>query len=320
LANEALQEFIDLDVEELSLVDKAANEQVFVVIKSLNREENNMADEKDNKVEEQEPSADETQADEAASKAAAGDEPQGEASDDAAEKVPAEDVAESSDEAVAKAMEKVTSLVEKIVAKSAPESDNTDDGDADGADGEEDVQKAGGERALFEKQLKKAGIKGDALTKAMADFDKSFMPKKKVKKDESGDKGDTEAEAKPSLDTSTVLDTIQKAISQAQKMTPERSDALLGVAKQLQDVVNGITGDSDAQPEKQPKAGDDVQAIAKAIGELVVAFQEQTKVTKALNDRVDQIEQVHNPSTSVDEDGETDKEEKTQKSFWAGVL
>jgi len=323
LGNEAVREFIDLNVDELSLVDKAANEEIFVVIKSLNQdEENNMADKKDDKVQKQDQPADDTAAeetkpDEAAGDApkpdeAAGDEPKADdapAEGDEPEKAEAGE-AEGSDEAVTKAMDRVANLVESIVNKGAPESDEADDKpDTD----EEGVEKAAvDKRALFEKQLKAAGMKGDAVKKAMAEYDKAFpAPVKKA----------DDTEPKPAaVEAATVLDTIQKAIAQAQTFTPERSDQLLDVAKQLQEVVNGITGKVE-HSETQPKGdGSDMQAVAKAVGELVAAFKDHVAVSKSLTDRMEQIEQVHNPSTSVDEEGETDKEEKTEKSFWAGVL
>jgi hypothetical protein len=103
VANDARREFVDLDVEEVSIVDKAANEEEFVVIKSLNQEESDMAEEKEKVIKTEDANA-ESSAD-------------GQTQvDDKAESVPVE-VAKSNDEAIAQAAQKVVDLVSSIVTK-----------------------------------------------------------------------------------------------------------------------------------------------------------------------------------------------------------
>jgi hypothetical protein len=273
------REFLDLEVEEVSLVDKAANEQVFVVIKSLNQEDD-MADTEVKKTEKQDESVDE-----------------GTAQQEKIETVEKVAVGEikTDDTDVAKVLKEVTTLVESIAGKV---NEHTHEQKTEVAKAKTEDEVAEGETA-------------------------------EVKKDDAGEtaedgKEKVEKAAEPVLDSLAVIDAIQKALTQAQTFTPQRAEKLLDVAKQLQAVVDGITGTVASQPESAPpqKTGNDeaISNITKSLNNLIDLVKGQVEVNKSLGDRIEKIEKVKNPSTSLEDDGDTVTEEKTQKSFWSGVL
>lgn len=103
MGNTLLQKFIDLNVDEVSLVDAPANEQPFIVIKSLNQEEK-MADKKGKKT-------DEVAAKDVVDETTAVDKKEVEKS--TTENV-TEETAEDTAGVVEKAMDKVVALVENI--------------------------------------------------------------------------------------------------------------------------------------------------------------------------------------------------------------
>jgi hypothetical protein len=287
------------------LVDSPANEEEFVVIKRLNEEEDNTMG--DVSVTNAEPATGKESVEKK------------EAKQEGAEKVTVE-VAKASTEAVEKAMQQVTTLVESI-AKAAGAGESADAG------GESNVEKGNPARKLFESQLEKAGVKGEALTKAMAEFDKAgFKPfEKPVKKsaDAEGETADEDAVSKS-------LDMLGEAIQKAKTFTPKRQEAIKNaietLSKLLADMTKVPTGasPSTSTPSNATFGASGVVELTKGLETLAETLAKQlgeiSEVAKGLGDRVEAIEKARTPSTSVEGEGGTDAKTEKKANLWNGVL
>jgi len=154
LPNQAKQRFLELSVNEISVVDTPANEVEFLVMKRM----------EDDSMETTTETVTETQK-------------------DANAEVVTVDAGASEDAAVNKALEQVAGMVESIakaVGVNGTETTETTTSKSEGKEGgEEDTTKAKAKfdpRVMFGKQLKASGVTGDAFTKAMDEFDKAFVP------------------------------------------------------------------------------------------------------------------------------------------------
>jgi hypothetical protein len=337
MANTPVRRFVELNVDEVSLVDSPANEEEFAVIKSLTAQEDDMADDKSKEAGTEEETTEESEP-----------KTEEETTDDGAEKVEVE-ADKPDDEGVAKAMAQVVSLVEGIAkAAGADAASEEENDDAE----EEETEKgamfgASGIRELMEKTLKKAGMKGDALKAAMDEFDKAtkkvFMPgavpspkippSKKPKKpgeapvyaEKSADAdADDVAEEEMEDEVAKTLDVIEGAIQKAKRFTPKREEALKTVVAQLSTLLKELTGSSKATlPGGTQFGASGISDLTVAVKKLAEAFgkhsEESAATTKALQEKVETIEKERQPSTSIDGD-DTDKEEETEKSFWQGLL
>jgi hypothetical protein len=268
------------------------------------------------------------------------------------EKVTLEAVASAENEAVQKAMLQVTALVDGI-AKAAGVPDPEPEPDP-ATVSDDDVEKAGGEaRKAAEGALKAAGVKGDDLTKAMADFDKRFgagpgktdakPPLSKTKK---------AADAEPEEDAPTVLtvdETIEATLDTIQKakaFTPGRVAKLESALETLQKLLLEVIAPNASPATKVPAvpvhpnpnttraalAGDDKKPVLKAGGPVEELAASVIKLQEALGDRdkktaegladvakrLEDIEKTRVAPSSVDDDGVTDS--TTKKAFWNGLL
>jgi len=307
------QRFVDLKVGEVSLVDSPANEQEFIVVKRLNQEDGDMADEIQDVTKGQ---------------------PDGEqvSNEPAAKGAEQVNVEVASTEAVEKAMAQVTQLVESI-AKAAnasePSEVDTEKADAEKMDAEKgDWPKM---RKQFESELKACGVKGGAMTKAMERFDKAFMPfkpgggaKPPLKKAEKS-MDDTADES-----VQKILEVLSMGVQKAKAFTPKREEALKAAVETLQDLLKELSMQSIPQGES-PKTTvptghvygpATTMALTKSIEGLkeilTTKLDEVQTVAKSLGARVEVIEKTAGPSKSLEGDGGTDTNVK--KSFWSGVL
>ena len=317
MSNKAKQRFVDLSVGEVSLVDSPANQQEFVVVKRLNQEEGDMAD-----------------VNTEVKKAEGVTEPVAKDSNQAApEKVQVE-VAKATNAAVEKAMAQVTELVESIAKATgtAPEPSEAS-GEANQADVEKG--KMPDMRGMYKGQLEKAGVKGEALEKAMADFDKKMPPfmkpeKKGVQKDTDG-AGEAQVADDAEASVQKMLEVLAVGVQKAKAFTPKREAALKaaietlsGLMKELamQDIPVGGSP-STSVPSGASFGASDVVELTKSLTELKdilkAKLDEVHEVTKSLGERLQTIEKTRNPSTSLEGEGGTDTQE-TKKSFWANVL
>lgn len=322
MPNQPKQRFLELNVNEISVVDAPANEVEFLVMKRL--EESSMETTTDAGTETEKNSAPEIVEVDAAT-------------------------ASENDAAVNKALEQVASMVENI-AKAAgvktgeegssegeAETSTTDtskagEGEGEAETSEEDTAKAKAKafnpREMFGKQLKAAGITGDAAKAAMEKFDKAFKPfqpgaatQPPVRKDAEGDTSTEDAEEQAAQKALTHLET---AIQKAKRFTPAREaqfkNALETLTKLLKDMQQVPTG---GMPKTSTPGGasfgaSGVATLTKSIEQLTEAVTKSNEDSVKLADRVEAIEKSRTPSQSLEADGETDTE--TKKSFWQGVL
>lgn len=316
MPNQAKQRFLELSVNEISVVDTPANEVEFLVMKRM----------EDESMETTEDTVTETQKD-----------------DNSGAEVVTVDAGASEDAAVNKALEQVAGMVESIAKavgvktpEASTETQDTTKSEGEG-DTEVDAEKAAkakmDPREMFGKQLKANGISGEAYTKAMAEYDKAFKPfqpgasaqpplAKDTKK--SADGAPTEDEV-AEQEAVKALDALEQAIQKAKRFTPAREKQLKSALETLQKLFNEL---QNIQPGMSPKTtvpggtsfgASGVQALTKSIEQLTEAVQKSIEVSNANAERIEAIEKARNPSTSIDDEGGTDTK-KTTKSFWGGVL
>jgi hypothetical protein len=265
MGNKPKQRFIELEVGEVSIVDRPANECEFVVIKNLDKEVGTMINE-DVKKDANENDGVQT-----------------------SPEMVAVEIAKSTDEAVAKAMEQVTTLIS-------------------------DISKAvGAKSAVTDTPPEKRNDAVAAPTEVPA--------QKETVNEEPND-----AETEKSFET--ALGALSMIIEKAKRFTPKREATLKEALEKLASLAKELgmedvpVGES---PNVTPPAGATYGAssIAKAIEGIKAQFEtmvtEVQQTTKSLGDRLEKIEKVRMPSNSVENAGGTDTQE-TKKSFWSGIL
>jgi hypothetical protein len=309
LPNEAKQRFLDLDVGEISLVDTPAIEREILVMKRL----------------EEEPMGTETTVTETQKEKDGGAE------------VVAVDVETTSadDAAVTKALGNVASIVENIakaagVSMPVKKEDSTPvaDESADASSAEDvDTEKAKkGMREMYKAQLTKAGISGEAMTKAMAEYDKAFPPfppaSKTTTKSVEPQPSVEELEEQEAVKALTLL---EQAVSKAKRFTPARVAELQKAVEALQkllavvDVPQGASPKTSA-PSNTMFGGSGVQELTKAIEQLTSTVTKSMEGQVALKERIETIEKSRMPAQALDGEETATTTETTEKSFWAGVL
>lgn len=323
---EAKREFMDLEVNELSVVDSPANEEEFIVIKCKHQEGQDMADKK-----------------EEVTKDAGKPVAEGSATPDdngvKVEKV-AVDVEKAENDAVVEAMSKVQKTVEGIAKQL-------------GMDAEDTPAEKPSPRDVVKKQLEAAGLDEEQVKKSLSEYDaaagepvekagkkKAAMEEeemekpnpfaKKVKKTE-GD-ADVEKSEDPALD---ALSQLEEAIAKAKRFTPQREETLKNAVEELQKLLAALqpqapkyaTTPKNNLPSTASAGEANLTAVTKALEGLSETIQKSLETIqegqKSLSARVEDIEKARQPSKAVGEDGtdgvETVETEKA-KSLWGGIL
>lgn len=260
------------------------------------------------------------------------------------------DVDKVENDAVQKALDKVNSLVDSIVSDVEKGANKSDD---KGSDKSESVEKGGQPTdfdpiAFAKSKFEAAGLKDEALTKAMEEFEKGFQgmkaPMKKVKKDADGE---TPAVAPPAIPSANeIAGTVLDAIAKAKHFTPDRVQQLQNAIDTLQKLMMeavpvGMSPNSSVpavavhpnpnttKPALSGVSKNDGQ-VPDAQGELVAAIKDLATVVKAgqestqknIDDvvkRLDALEQPHNPSRSID-DGNTETQVEKGASLFKGIV
>ena len=293
--NKTKRRFLDLKVNEISLVDLPANQKEFAVVKRLQEEE--MPDEIKNQA----------------------------SADDVEKKAEAEETKDEN-KAVEEAMGKVVSMVEGLVQKKEAEEKDEEKEEVKEEVKEEAEEKAeektekaeSKNRSIFKQQLVENGIEGDALESALKKFDDQM--------NDDNEKVEKREEAVEDKETQ-ILEALESSILKAKRFTPGRMKTLKSVVDTLQSLMKELTpiqmNEEANQPEASFPTGIDT-SVSKAIEKMAGVFEEKmtemAETNKSLNDRVEAIEKVRNPSASIEEEGDTDKEAKVEKSFWGDVL
>lgn len=313
MPREAKRRFVDLVTDEVSIVDTPANESEFLVKK--NREKNNMS-------------------------AAL-------ATGEKGTRVPVE--VDASDAAVAKALEHVNGIVEKIAGLKLGESVKTTKsaGPEEEPEGEEPAGDPPTEE-IVEKATMKSVLQACGLEKSSMDMVMSklkaagFDPNQKFP---TAQKPITKAadakapeEPKASTEAPLTMATLAEAVNKAAAFTPSRIAQLRDAYNVLKLVLESVAPDASPQnglpqvgtfpntsavndltkPDKQPVIKSAIKSAEPV--ELASVLKNLGDGLTKLVERVEAIEKVRHASKSVSEEGGT--ETKTQKSegMWVGVL
>lgn len=318
LTNTAARRFLDLDVEEVSLVDTPANEQPFLTAKRKGTEDE---------------------------MSVANTETQGEAS--GATVVPVE-VTKAESDVVAAAMAQVTALVDGI-AKAAGISEPS-------AEVVEKSKGQGDVRSVFEQQLKNAGLASEAITKAMSEFDKACGNMESTTKNKDAAADQTATAEQPSTHTVddsvlATLDTIQKAKAFTPARLAKLAEALETLQKLMMDVIpvgaspktstpgvsqhsnpnttraalvgtqKSVDGEGDSELHNTLKA-----ILAKLDGDKAPvtkstdASPDLAETLKSIQSRIEKIEQARPASKAEGDDDKTASTQKSNGSFWKNIL
>lgn len=309
MPNEAKQRFLDLTVQEISLVDAPANEVEFLVVKRLNDTEG-----------EPMPNANTNPTDGAVEQ---------QTTKKADAEVVSVDAGETSDQAVTKALEQVNQLVRGIAdTVQAVKSANAPapaPAPAPAAS-EEDVEKTSNPaRKVFKAQLEKAGVKGEALKSALAEYDaetkKASEPAEKPAAETSTKKGTEESEEL--TDATKALEALSEVVEKAKKFTPKRQEALKQAIGTLSSLLSELSPSADAASSDTANGGSGLVSLTKAIEGLTEtvtkALAEVQETTKALGARVETVEKARNAPSALPPEN-NDQPETVKKSFWSGVI
>lgn len=315
MSYEAKQRFLDLSVNEISVVDKPAIEVEFLVTKRI--EEDQMEDmDQDVTV-------------------------TAEKNETGAEIVSVDAPASNEDAAVNKALENVAAMVENIAkavgvnaySSAKDETQETAKSDEKKVSNEETTKaktKAATPatlRALYEKQLKAAGVKGEAFEKAMSEFDEAAKTEKETTKNtEEESKVETEKSDKDhDAEAIKSLELLEQAINKAKTFTPGRIAQLKSISEQLQKLLSGVMEVPQGGSPKTSVPGVGMHGNASAVQQLTKSVERLTEaVTKSvegqsqLSERVEAIEKARNPATALE--NEISETSETKKGFWTGVL
>lgn len=312
--------FLQLEVDEVSVVDTPANEVEFLVTKNDLSEESPMGEPAV-----KEPAQTQT--------------------------VPVEQEVTGEEERVNKALTAVNGIVANIVslAKGGASADGNS-GEPQGEPEPTETEKAKKGKKNFGQMMKetlsKAGLQGDALEKAVDDaakamgfnrdqeFPTASPPVTKAAEPEPAPESSTDDQSEASM--MALADSIQKAA----RLTPARVAKLSEALELLKLVIEGVQpntspptrtpgnasfGASGVQSLMQPNTpprvtksadgGEDevLTQIAKGLTGLTEAF-------KDLNTRVEKVEKARPAPNSEDNGGTNGKPTETKKSLWAGVL
>lgn len=296
---DAKRRFLALKVDEVSLVDSPANEQEFIVIKRLATEETTTMGAA--AIQQPAPAGAPAAAEANVAKVA-----EGQTTTTNPEAVPVQ-VEKAADETSAKVLaqvEKLTEMIAKGFAPSAPV--------------ESDVEKANKKakaKEEMQKKLEGAGLKGVALEKAVdAALAAEEAPTAKAAEPAEGAADEGEAVSK-------TLEALAEVIQKAKTFTPKREKAMKTLMEDLQKLLSDMSSAPATQAPASIVPGSGLSDIKKALEEVVATMKEHvTTTTKALAERVESIEKTRNPSQSVEPAAAPAKTTETKKSLWSGVL
>lgn len=297
MEQEAIREFVDLKVDELSVVDSPANELEFIVIKCKDQEGNNDMAEKKSDVKQEVTAS--VEKDKNAGNSAN------------VEKVAVE-VEKSTDAGVAAAMESVKETVESIAKQVGIQQEETE------AVSEETETEATTDTESVEKALRDAGVPEETIQKALEGI-ASEKVEKSVEKSESDNGSD-------------VLGALEAAIAKAKVFTPENEEILKNAVEQLTKMMAAlqpqkgmvVTTPKNNLPSKASVAPAQLTAVTKQIEEMTAAITKSLETIsesqKKLATRVETIEKSRTPSKAIGDGTDSTPSVKTEKSFWGRIL
>ncbi len=297
MPNEAKQRFVDLTVNEISVVDTPANEVEFLVLKR--------AEDAESQEEENMGTQNTAPADKDTSKGSG------------AVVVPVSgEVAEGGD--VSKALAQVADIVKSITGALGIKPEAT----------EVPAEKAiATPRDTFKATLEKSGVAEADVAKALTAYDAANPPaeaktEKAAEKPAEPAKAETTPAMVQEMVTKSLADLFSD-VSKGKKMTPKREEQMKSALTTLTSLLEDMTSAA-ATP-----AADDVsggmtsltKSIQELAGKVTTALGGIQETTKKLEERVEGVEKARLPSTSLSDDETADGAAKpVEKSLWSGVL
>lgn len=308
MPKKAKRRFVGLDTEEVSLVDTPANEVEFLVTK--NQEDEDMG-----------------------AQAA-------QTTNDDAVRVPVE---VEGGEAVAKALEHVNGIVDKIstMVQASKAGEPADDADAtDDTEATDDGDTVDTEKATLKGVLAAMGMSGDDMKKAMdklkkAGFDPNMkFPSAKAPVSKAAvDDADADEAIVDEDDQPLTFATLQKAA----RFTPSRISKIQEAVDALKLVLEaiapnmspgtrtpGVESHSNPNTTRRALAGQDKKPVMKSAdgGELAEVLKSLGTAVGKLDERLASIEKTRTPTNSVEDDADASDSDAvtTEKSIWSGLL
>lgn len=287
-------EYVDLDVEEISVVDLPANTKEFAVIKCIgekSKEEPTMAKEKvEKKSTDQSAKVDEVPVDVATEGAAI--------------------------EQVLTQLDSIEKTVKDLVSSENDDEAEPEEGEVEKAEEQEETPET-----IFEKALKENGLEGEKLKAAMKKYRKACS----CKTEKAGvEKAENEEDKNEAEKTPDLADQIFEMARKAKAITPSRFEAI----KQMQEILTKLIKEIETVPEgKSPKTkapsntsfgNSGIKDVMKALSEVTANLEALSETAKKNSEKINKIEKTQKPSTSLEDDEPVKK--NSDKSFWAGAL
>ncbi len=278
-------EYTELTVEELSVVDRPANQKEFAVIKCV---------EDDTQKEGVEPMAEQevgkTANDEAAS----------------VERVPVEVAKNDDDSAMGQVMDQLDTITKSIATLGAQvESEEAE---------ETDVEKAAKETptTVFAAALKASGAKPEAIQAAVKKYEKvcacGVAPVAKAEADDDdADDGDE------------FMGNLAAAVTKAKVLTPKRLAALKALYEQLGKMVGEMEGipHSKSPKTKVPK---NASFGSSGLSPIMKGLEAVTKSVGDLGARIETIEKTRQGTKTLADSGTVTPTQKADGNFWNGAI
>jgi hypothetical protein len=280
VSNELKQRFVDLKVNEISLVDTPANEVEILVMKNK-KKEGFEGESMEEKVETKK--------------------------SEGVEVIPIE-IEASNDLTVTKALEQVASIVENI-AKSNGVTIKTEKKETTEEKTEETTEEVKTEKAEETTEEVKTE-KAEETTEVTEEVTEETTEETKVEKSSEELEKETlevleQAISKAKRFTPTRIEQLTKAVETLQIL-------LSGIGKTEEKKEEKKT-----EKAKEPKEDDTVQQLTKAVEKLTEVVTKSVDDNKKISERLETIEKSRTPSQSLEDEG-TDK--NIEKSFWKGVI
>jgi hypothetical protein len=288
MPKDASRRFLSLDTDEVSLVDTPANQVEFLVTKN--------------------------QEDGMSATAAKQD-------TESAVKVPVETEGDVG-AAVAKSLEHVNALVDKITKFAAKSSDGENDNTVSKSADEAKSDETPSADSKVKEVLKAIGVKDDDMEGAIIAFRKAIEPPAA---------DDSASEESPDEDTPLTIGAIRKAAA----MTPARVSKIQEAMETLKLILEGIghgqnpkantpqvgTHPNSSKVNEQAEPQTDPVVKSASEEQLIETLKSLGTAVGTLTERIETIEKSRSASNSVEEDADgTDSNVKKDGSIWKGVL
>lgn len=282
-------EYVDLDVEEISVVDVPANTKEFAVIKCIGETK-------------EEPMAQETVEKKSTDQSAKVDE------------VPVDVASENEGAAIEQVLTQLDSI-EKTVKDFVSSEDNNDETESEEGEVEKAEDQEDTPENIFQKALEASGVKGKDLETAMSKYRKVCACKTEKSSSE---------EEQVTTEAPDLADQLFEMTRKAKAITPSRFEAI----KQMQEILTKLIKEIETIPEgKSPKikvpsnasfGNSGIKGVMKALSEVTKNLGALSETIKKNSEKISKIEKAQKPTTSLGDDEPVEK--SGNEDFWTGAI